>query len=426
MKLYYVYILECNDGYLYTGITNNLSRRLLEHQQGLNTTCFTYKRRPVQLIFHQEFNSVDQAIYFEKKIKKWSREKKLALSNENFNLLQMLSECKNETHSRNKDLDSARPDIQDSFTFLKTKSVNQQVFLPELKEKNIELYIKREDTIHPEVSGNKFRKLKYNLQEAKNLKKTQVLTFGGAFSNHILATAAAGKMAGLKTIGIIRGEELGIDLSKTLNSNSTLKRASDHGMSLGFISRKQYRNKTDVKFLGDLQEKYGDFYLIPEGGTNELAVKGCEEILTNEDHQFDYICSCVGTGGTISGLINSSQSHQKVLGFPALKGDFLKEEIKPYVRSKKNWDLLSEYHFNGYGKYTKELIEFINQFKKETEIPLDPIYTGKMMYGILDMIKKDRFLPGSKILAIHTGGLQGIEGFNQRLQKKQGNLKIDS
>ena len=303
---------------------------------------------------------------------------------------------------------------------------NQQIFLPELEEKKIQLFIKREDTIHPEVSGNKFRKLKYNLQEANNQNKTTVLTFGGAFSNHILATASAGEMAGFKTIGIIRGEELGNDLSKTLATNATLKRASDHGMSLEFVSREQYRNKTDVKFLRSLQEKYGDFYLIPEGGTNELAVKGCEEILTNEDHQFDYICSCVGTGGTISGLINSSQPHQKVLGFPALKGDFLTKEIKPFVGNKRNWELINSYHFNGYGKYTLELIEFINQFKKVTEIPLDPIYTGKMMYGILDMIKKDRFISGSKILAIHTGGLQGIDGFNQRLQKKQGNLKIDS
>ena len=303
---------------------------------------------------------------------------------------------------------------------------NQQVFLSELQEKNIQLFIKREDTIHSEVSGNKFRKLKYNLQEARTQKKKTILTFGGAFSNHILATAAAGKASGFKTIGIVRGDELGIDVSKTLASNSTLKRADDHGMHFDFVSREQYRNKNDAEFLKSLEEKHGDFYLIPEGGTNQLAVKGCEEILTTEDQQFDYICSCVGTGGTISGIINSAQSHQKILGFPALKGDFLKEEIKPLVREQKNWKLIETYHFNGYGKYTKSLIEFVNQFKKDTEIPLDPVYTGKMMYGILDMIRKDRFLPGSKILAIHTGGLQGIDGFNQRLQKRQEDLKIDS
>ncbi|MBL4605844.1 MAG: 1-aminocyclopropane-1-carboxylate deaminase/D-cysteine desulfhydrase [Flavobacteriaceae bacterium] len=296
---------------------------------------------------------------------------------------------------------------------------NQQIFLPELQEKNIQLFIKREDTIHSEVSGNKFRKLKYNFQEARRQQKSTILTFGGAFSNHILATAAAGKVAGFKTIGIIRGDELGVDISKTLATNSTLKRAHDHGMRFDFVSREQYRNKMGAEFLKNLQENYGDFYLTPEGGTNELAVKGCEEILTTEDQQFDYICSCVGTGGTISGIINSAQPHQKIVGFPALKGDFLKEEIKPFVRNQKNWELILSYHFNGYGKYTKELIEFINQFKKVTEIPLDPIYTGKMMYGILDMVRKDRFLPGSKILAIHTGGLQGIEGFNQRLQKRQ-------
>ncbi|MFY0629811.1 MAG: 1-aminocyclopropane-1-carboxylate deaminase/D-cysteine desulfhydrase [Flavobacteriaceae bacterium] len=303
---------------------------------------------------------------------------------------------------------------------------NQEVFLPELQEKNIQLFIKREDTINAEVSGNKFRKLKYNLQKAKDQKKTTLLTFGGAFSNHILATASAGSSSGFKTIGVIRGEELGIDISKTLETNSTLKRADSYGMHLDFVSREQYRNKTEAEFLKSLEERYGDFYLIPEGGTNELAVKGCEEILTTEDQQFDYICSCVGTGGTISGIINSAHSHQKILGFPALKGSFLKEEIKPFVKNENSWELTSMYHFNGYGKYTKELIEFINRFKRDTKIPLDPVYTGKMVYGILDMVRKDQFLSGSKILAIHTGGLQGIAGFNQRLQKKQKDLKIDS
>lgn len=304
--------------------------------------------------------------------------------------------------------------------------VNQQVFLSELQEKKIQLFIKREDTIHPEVSGNKFRKLKYNLVEARNQKKTTILTFGGAFSNHILATAAAGNSEGFKTIGIIRGDELGIDIKKTMTTNETLKRAYEYGMQFDFVSREQYRNKTDHDFIKDLEEKYGDFYIIPEGGTNELAVKGCEEILTTEDQQFDYICSCVGTGGTISGIINSAQPQQRVVGFQALKGGFLKEEIKPFVRNNKNWELIEAYHFNGYGKYNIELIEFINTFKRETKIPLDPIYTGKMMFGILDLIQKNRFPPGSKVLAIHTGGLQGIDGFNQRLQKRQKDLKIDS
>ena len=159
-------------------------------------------------------------------------------------------------------------------------------------------------------------------------------------------------------------------------------------------------------------------------GTNNLAIRGCEEILTKEDHQFDYICSCVGTGGTIAGIINSAQKLQKILGFPALKGGFLKNEIQQYSNTQDNWQLIHDYHFGGYGKYTDELIHFINKFKTATKIPLDPIYTGKMMFGVLDMIKKNRFSNGSKILIIHSGGLQGIEGFNQRLISKQSGLKI--
>ncbi|MEZ7946351.1 MAG: pyridoxal-phosphate dependent enzyme [Flavobacteriaceae bacterium] len=301
---------------------------------------------------------------------------------------------------------------------------NQQIVLPELQDNNYQLFIKREDKIHPLVSGNKFRKLKYNLQEASSQQKKTLLTFGGAYSNHILATAVAGNLKNFQTIGIIRGDELGIDISKTLANNTTLRTAFEHGMKLEFISRESYRSKTTTSFLKNIQEKYGDFYLIPEGGTNNLAVKGCEEILTKEDHQFDYICSCVGTGGTIAGIINSAQKLQKILGFPALKGGFLKNEIQQYSNTQDNWQLIHDYHFGGYGKYTDELIHFINKFKTATKIPLDPIYTGKMMFGVLDMINKKRFPNGSKILIIHSGGLQGIEGFNQRLISKQSGLKI--
>ena len=182
-------------------------------------------------------------------------------------------------------------------TIIETK--NQQIFLPILKEKKIELFIKREDLIHPFVSGNKFRKLKYNLQEAKKLKKNALLTFGGAFSNHILATAVAGKLAGFKTFGIIRGDELGKNLEETLKENATLREAHKNGMKFQFVSREQYRQKSSFGFVEKMKNKWGDFYLIPEGGTNYLAVKGCEEILTKEDQQFNYICAAVGTGGTI-------------------------------------------------------------------------------------------------------------------------------
>lgn len=279
---------------------------------------------------------------------------------------------------------------------------------------SLQLCVKREDRIHPEISGNKYRKLKYNLLQAKQEKKQVLLTFGGAFSNHIAAVASAGKAFGFQTIGVIRGEEL--SNSKTINP--TLKFAKNCGMRFEYVSREAYRNKTSETFLERLKSKYGDFYLIPEGGTNLLAVKGCEEILTDADHDFDYICCAVGTGGTISGIINSAASHQKVLGFPALKGDFLNGEISKFATNL-NWELITAYHFGGYAKINTELISFINQFKADNQVPLDPIYTGKLMFGIMDLLQRGYFPADSKILAIHTGGLQGISGMNERLKQKK-------
>ena len=308
--------------------------------------------------------------------------------------------------------------ISNSFFKQDFLSQNQQVLLPILEEKQVTLYIKREDQIHPFISGNKFRKLKYNIAQAKEQQKSTLLTFGGAYSNHIAATAVAGKLSGFKTIGVIRGDELGIDLDKTLAQNETLREAFKNGMKYKFISRSVYRQKTEEKFIEELQKEFGDFYLVPEGGTNELAIKGCKEILTKEDEKFDYICSAIGTGGTVSGLIESAKEHQKIIGFPALKGNFLQEDIQKFVKRSDNWNLENGYHFGGYGKYNEELIRFINEFKKATNIPLDPIYTGKMMFGLLEKIKKDEFPRNSKILVIHTGGLQGISGVNQKLKNK--------
>lgn len=280
--------------------------------------------------------------------------------------------------------------------------------------KGITLTIKREDLIHPFVSGNKFRKLKYNLLQAKTEHQETLLTFGGAFSNHIAAVAYAGKEQGFRTIGIIRGEEL----FGKIEENPTLKFAQENGMQFEFVTREEYRDKNEDSFIEKLKDKFGDFYLVPEGGTNELAVKGCEEILTEEDAIFDFVCCAVGTGGTISGLINSALPHQKILGFPALKGDFLTDEIRIFAK-KDNWDLISDYHFGGYGKVNLELIEFINTFFEETKVPLDPIYTGKMVFGVIDLIHKNYFPEHSRILLIHTGGLQGIVGMNIKLKQKK-------
>ncbi len=278
---------------------------------------------------------------------------------------------------------------------------------------NISVSVKREDLLHPFVSGNKFRKLKYNLLQAKAENQAVLLTFGGAFSNHIAAVAFAGQENRFKTIGIIRGDELG----DKIKENPTLSFAQNCGMQLEFVSRDAYRLKNESSFLDSLKQQFGDFYLVPEGGTNALAIKGCQEILTEEDAEFDYVCCAVGTGGTISGIINSILPHQKVLGFPALKGDFLKEEIRNFV-SNENWELITDYHFGGYGKVNPELIAFINQFFAQTQIPLDPIYTGKMVFGVIDLIERNYFPENTKILLIHTGGIQGIQGMNIKLKNK--------
>ncbi len=291
-------------------------------------------------------------------------------------------------------------------------SINQSIKLPQ--KNSVELYIKREDKIHKHISGNKYRKLKYNLQEADKLGYTTLLTFGGAFSNHIAAVAFVGQKFGFKTIGIIRGEEL----EDKINDNATLQFAQANGMRFKFVSRSSYKEKNSDEFLEQLQKEFGKFYCVPEGGTNALAVKGCEEILSDSDTMFDYICCAVGTGGTISGLINSAKPHQQILGFPALKGDFLSSNISKFV-TRSNWKLITDFHFGGYAKINVELIEFINQFKHMQDIPLDPVYTGKLMFGVYKLIEDGFFPKESKILVIHTGGLQGITGMNKRLKQKK-------
>jgi 1-aminocyclopropane-1-carboxylate deaminase len=271
----------------------------------------------------------------------------------------------------------------------------------------VRVFIKREDLIHPYVSGNKWRKLKYNLEEARNQNRKTLLTFGGAYSNHIYATSAAAKEAGFLSIGVIRGEELG---EKELNH--TLTFAKENGMHLHFVSREEYRSKDEKSYLQNLKKLFGDFFLLPEGGTNNLAIKGSEEIVDNTVKTFDIIGLSVGTGGTISGIISAAETNQKILGFSALKGDFLIKEVEELLinysgKTYDNWSIETKYHFGGYAKTKGELLEFIENFENKHNIPLDQVYTGKLMFGIYDKIIKGEFETGSKILAIHTGGLQG-------------------
>jgi 1-aminocyclopropane-1-carboxylate deaminase len=272
----------------------------------------------------------------------------------------------------------------------------------------VKFLVKREDLNHPSVSGNKWWKLKYNLEEARRENKKTLLTFGGAFSNHIYATAAAAAELGFESIGIIRGE-----LAKPLND--TLAFAQQKGMHLHYISRDEFRSKTEIDFVEKLRKKFGDFYLIPEGGTNELAVKGCAELAAQLQGEidFDYLCLPVGTGGTMGGMIAGLKGDKEVIGFSTLKGgDFLKREVARYVNSEIKWQIETDYHFGGYGKINQTLRNFILSFEKEYDVPLDPVYNGKAMFGVMDLLEKGFFKKGSKILFLHTGGLQGKQGFN--------------
>lgn len=291
----------------------------------------------------------------------------------------------------------------------------QKIEHPILIEKKIDLYIKRIDLIHPEISGNKWFKLKYNLEQAKIKKFDTILTFGGAYSNHIAATAFAGKINNIKTIGYIRGEE-------TLPLNPTLQLAKDNGMKLIYISRAEYRLIDDYSFKQHLHEIHGAFYLIPEGGNNFYGTNGCMEILDKNDPDVDVITAACGTGSTLAGMILKLKPHQKAIGFPALKGGtFLYDDIQKnhqlfsfsdeeLAELRSLYSLNSDYHFGGYAKVKPELITFVKDFKKNHHIELDLIYTGKMFFGIFDLIKNNYFKPNTSIMAIHTGGTQGNKG----------------
>ncbi len=279
-----------------------------------------------------------------------------------------------------------------------------------LRSKNITLHIKRDDLIHPVIQGNKWRKLKYNLKHAKHQQQNTLLTFGGAFSNHIHATAAAGYCFGFKTIGIIRGE-----VKAPLNP--TLQDATDWGMQLHYVSRSDYRHKHEPAFIDALHKQFGDFYLIPEGGSNAEAIQGCREIIDELDEDYDVICAATGTGATLAGIILASNNKSRVIGFPVLKNArFLYTDIAQHLQQTTgnrfdNWHLQLDYHCGGYAKVTADLIEFISSFKQQFAITIEPVYTGKMLYGLFDLIQKDHFEAGSKILAIHSGGLQGLRGY---------------
>lgn len=282
-----------------------------------------------------------------------------------------------------------------------------------LEQAGIRLYIKRDDLIHPHFGGNKWRKLKYNLQYARENNNKTLLTFGGAWSNHIYATAAAGRSFDFKTIGLIRGERPG-------RLSPTLQFAEKNGMQLHFIDRETYRKKHQPEFLATLAQDFNRPYILPEGGSNRLALKGCAEIIDEiekaQHRPFDIICCASGTGATLAGLISRLQPGQTAIGFSALKGgNFLIEEVKKHLPEDtpdENWSIETRFHFGGYARASEALLDFIRRFHKQHGILLDVVYTGKMFYGLWQMIKAGEFSPGSRIVVVHSGGTQGNAGFS--------------
>lgn len=300
-------------------------------------------------------------------------------------------------------------------------------------EKGIDVSVLRLDKIHPVTGGNKWFKLKYNLEEFSKQKKDILVTVGGAYSNHIIATAAAGKEYGIQTVGIIRGEEL------NENSNDALKFASSCGMKLFFVTREEYRLIRQTEILPDqilsspcrtfglqgrllsplpaellvyragssLLSPLSSLFFLPEGGSNALAVKGCSEIINLIPEDFDFIVCAVGTGATLAGISTALKSHQTAIGISVLEGkDFLEKNILEMNGSRKNFQLFHDYNFGGYARSSEELDNFCKNFSQQHNIPIEPIYTGKMFFGLWDLIKKNFFKSGSRIVAIHTGGVR--------------------
>lgn len=266
----------------------------------------------------------------------------------------------------------------------------------------VRVLLKRDDLIHPELPGNKWRKLKYNLAAARDAGARRLLTFGGAFSNHIRAVAAAGTIFGFNTIGVIRGEE-------HLPLNSSLRWAAERGMRLTYLDRTTYRAKTTTTVIDRLRQQFGDFYLIPEGGSNALALRGCAELVQEIDRDYDVVCCASGTGGTLAGIAAALPRARTAMGFSALKGgDFLRDDVASlqrdaYGRVTENWSIVTGYHFGGYAKTDHTLRAFIDDFESRHGLRLEWVYVAKMIYGLFELIQRRRFPPGTTVVAVITG-----------------------
>ncbi|MDB5236317.1 MAG: 1-aminocyclopropane-carboxylate deaminase [Hymenobacter sp.] len=294
----------------------------------------------------------------------------------------------------------------------------QELHEPVAEAQGVRLLLWRDDLVNPDLPGNKARKLKYNLSVAREQGLQTLLTFGGAYSNHIAAVATAGRLFGFKTIGLIRGDGPlpGAPL------NPTLTQAAADGMALHYLDRSDYRRRAEPEFIAELVARYGPAYVLPEGGTNELALTGCAELVAEIQQQtsFDALAVAVGTGGTLAGLLTGLAGQHYAVGVAALKnGGFLRGEIDELTQQAAgqtyaNYSLQTECHFGGYAKYSAELLGFIEQFQAQHGVLLDPIYTSKMLFGVQDLIRRGHFQRGSTVVAVHTGGLQAWAGWHKR------------
>lgn len=287
--------------------------------------------------------------------------------------------------------------------------------LQELKlnnNKGVHFYVKRDDLIHQDISGNKWRKLKYQIQDAIDHKHDGIITFGGAFSNHIVATAAACQLSGLESVGIIRGERSSID-------NPSLRKASRYGMTLHFVNRSDYKIKENSKRINAVISQYSNYQLIPEGGSHQDGLLGVEEIIKEINVQsklvFNYACCAVGTGTTFAGLANSFGG--ELIGVNVLKNVSVVNDICQLLKKstlEKKHKIIHDYHFGGYAKFTPELIKFMHKLYQNHAVKTDVIYTSKLFFAAMDLLTSNYFKANSHVMIYHSGGLQGNEGMNYR------------
>ena len=294
---------------------------------------------------------------------------------------------------------------------------------PIYREFGVQVSLMRSDLIGPPgilnpgpLSGNKWWKLRHNIEVASEQKYETLLTFGGAFSNHIAAVARAGKEFGFRTIGVIRGEELRIE-------NPTLRQAETDGMQFRFVSRSDYRLKSDREFLSKLREEYGNVYIIPEGGANVEGMRGCRDLVVDLEEHPDVVCCACGTGSTLAGIALGLKEGQLALGFSALKGNFHQREVLRFISAYQEiypdikaagFEIATQFHEGGYAKVSDRLVHFVKEFQQNYQVPLDLVYTGKMMLGLDSLIRNGKFSPGTSVLALHTGGLQGNVGMAEQ------------